>query len=140
MIFKRFVYLRRYIKLLKKNKTILANSRINGNLTGIKYDWIYRLYTVLNLPPEDDENIRRYGYYYMDNMVKNHVAKLNEFLFSIGILEYVRIDTNNVFQIDQYNVKITLRFKYLNVKNLFRFLIFGLPLIFILLLVIILSI
>jgi hypothetical protein len=124
---KRLVYLRRYIKLLKKNKDVLSRSRVNGNLTGIRYDWLYRLYTVLNLPPDDDENIRRYGYYYMDNMVKNHVAKLNEYLFQLGILEYVRIDTNNVIQIDQYNVKIVLRFKFLNLKKIFRFLIFGVP-------------
>lgn len=128
---KRFVYLRRYIKLLKQNKDVLARSRVNGNLTGIRYDWLYRLYTVLNLPPDDDENLKRYGYYYMDNMVKNHVAKLNEFLFQLGILEYIRIDTSNVVQIDQYNVKIVLRFKYLNLKRMFRFLIFGLPIIII---------
>jgi len=131
---KRIKYLFRYIKLLKQHKNTLLNSRINNNSNGIKYDWVYRLYTVLNLPVDDQENIKRYGIYYIDNMVKNHIAKMNEFLFSLGLLEYVRIDTQNVIQIDEFNVKIVLRFKWLNLKGLFRFVLFGIPIIILLVL------
>ena len=55
---RRLLHLFRYIKLLKKNKKILSDSRINNNPNplGIQYDWIFRLYTVLNLPFEDKEN------------------------------------------------------------------------------------
>lgn len=108
----------RYIKLLKKNKNNLSNSRINNNPNplGIQYDWIYRLYTVLNLPFEDQENVDKYGYYYLDNMVREHVAKINDYLFELGILEYVTLDTENIVQIDQYNIRIVLKFKYLNLK------------------------
>ena len=113
---KRFLHLKRYIKLLKTNKQILEKSKVNGNPNGIKYDWIYRLYTVLVLPLNDKENMEKYGYYYMDNMVKGHIAAINEFLFELGILEYVRIDTKNVEQLDQYNIRIVLRFKFLNLK------------------------
>ncbi len=60
---RRFLHLIRYIKLLKMNKKILAESRINDNPNplGIQYDWIDRLYTVLNLPFEDKENVDKYG-------------------------------------------------------------------------------
>jgi len=126
---KRFKYLFRYIKLLKQHRETLLNSKIEKNPSGIKFDWVYRLYTVLNLPVDDKENIKRYGIYYIDNMVKNHIAKMNKFLLSLGLLEYVRIDTKNVIQIDDFNVKIVLRFKWLNLRNLFRFLLFGLPII-----------
>lgn len=123
---KRFLYLIRYRKLLKKNKKILEDSRINKNPNplGIQYDWIYRLYTVLNLPFEDEENIRKYGYYYVDNMVKNHVSELNDFLLKLGILEYVELDSENIQQIDDFNYKIVLRFKYLNLKFWARFFVF----------------
>lgn len=126
---KRFLHLFRYIKLLKKNKKILADSRINDNINplGIQYDWIYRLYTVLNLPFEDKENIDKYGYYYMDNMVQNHVVAMNSFLFDLGILEYVTLDIENILQIDDNNVKIVLKFKYLNLKFWARFIVVFTP-------------
>jgi len=122
---RKFLHLIRYIRLLKQNKKVLSDSRINDNPNplGIQYDWIYRLYTVLNLPFEDKENIDKYGYYYVDNMVRNHIVEINNFLFSLGILEYVVLDTENIQQLDEYNIRIVLKFKYLNLKFLTRFLI-----------------
>lgn len=122
---RRFLHLIRYIKLLKRNKKILADSRINNNPNplGIQYDWIYRLYTVLNLPFEDKENVDKYGYYYVDNMVREHIVEMNNFLLKLGILEYVALDTENIQQIDEFNIRIVLRFKFLNLKFWSRFLL-----------------
>ena len=130
---RRFLHLYRYMKLLKKNKKILGDSRINNNPNplGIQYDWIYRLYTVLNLPFEDKENIDKYGYYYMDNMVQLHVVEINKYLFDLGILEYVELVTKNIKQIDNNNIKIVLKFKYMNLKTLARFIVIFTPLLFI---------
>ena len=126
---RRFLHLIRYIRLLKKNKKVLAESRINGNPNplGIQFDWIYRLYTVLNLPFEDKENIDKYGYYYVDNMVRAHVSEISSFLLELGILEYVTLDTSNIEQIDQYNIRIVLKFKYLDLKFWVRFLMVSIP-------------
>jgi len=122
---KRFLYLIRYFKLLKKNKKVLSESRIDNNINpyGIQYDWIGRLYTVLNLPLDDKENIDKYGYYYIDNMVRNHVIEINNFLFELGMLEYVELDTDNIQQIDDLNIRIVLKFKYLNTKFIARFIV-----------------
>ena len=114
---KRILHLIRYIRLLKKNKIILQNSRINNNVNGIFFDWIYRLYTVLVLPFEDKENIAKYGIYYVDNMVKQHIMAMNEYLFSLGLLEYLVIDTDSIQQLDEFNYRIVLRFKFLNLKG-----------------------
>lgn len=121
---KRLLYLIRYIRLLKKNKKILSQSRINNNPNplGIQYDWIYRLYTVLNLPFDDKENMDKYGYYYVDNMVKEHVVEINNFLLSLGILEYVTLDTENIIQIDEFNIRIVLKFKFLDLRFWAKFL------------------
>jgi hypothetical protein len=126
---RRFLHLIRYIRLLNKNKNVLSNSRINNNPNplGIQFDWIYRLYTVLNLPFEDKENIDKYGYYYVDNMVKAHVGEINSFLFELGILEYVMLDISSIEQIDQYNIRIVLRFKYLDLKFWAKFFIIFIP-------------
>lgn len=122
---RKFLHLIRYIRILRQNKKFLANSRINNNPNplGIQYDWIYRLYTVLNLPFEDKENMDKYGYYYVDNMVRMHITEINNFLFELGILEYVALDTENIQQIDEYNIRIVLKFKYLNLKFWARFVI-----------------
>ena len=122
---KKLLHLIRYIRLLKKNKKVLADSRINKNPNplGIQYDWIFRLYTVLNLPFEDKDNIDKYGYHYVDNMVREHIKAINDYLFELGILEYVELDTENIIQIDDFNVRIVLKFKYINLKSWVRFLI-----------------
>jgi hypothetical protein len=127
---KRFIHLIRYIRLLKKNKKILSDSRINKNPNplGIQFDWIYRLYTVLNLPFEDRKNVDKYGYYYIDEMVKEHIVAMNSFLFELGLLEYVTLDTDNIQQIDDFNVRIVLKFKYLNIKTLARIVVIFIPL------------
>ena len=114
---KKLLHLIRYIKLLKSNREKLQKSRVNKNANGIDYDWIYRLYTVLVLPVEDKENIEKYGYYYIDNMVREHINAMNTYLFSLGILEYVTIDTDNVVQEDEFNIRICLRFKFMNLRN-----------------------
>lgn len=136
---RRFLHLIRYIKLLKRNKKVLADSRINDNPNplGIQYDWIYRLYTVLNLPFEDDEFVKKYGFqdtknvYYVESKVKLHIIEINKFLFELGILEYVTLDPDNIRQIDEYNVRIALKFKYLNLKFWVRFILISLPILII---------
>jgi hypothetical protein len=122
---RKFLHLIKYINLLKKNKKILSDSRINNNPNplGIQYDWIFRLYTVLNLPFEDKENMDKYGYYYIDNMVRSHVIEINNFLLELGILEYVTLDTENIQQLDEFNVRIVLKFKFLNLRFWAKFLI-----------------
>jgi len=123
---KRFLHLIRYFKLIKKNRKVLSESRINNNINpfGIQVDWIGRMYTVLNLPAEDKDNMDKYGYYYIDNMVRNHVIEINNFLFELGLLEYVDLDTDNIQQLDDYNIRIVLKFKYMNLKIVARVLIF----------------
>ena len=67
----------------------------------------------------------------MDNMVQLHVVEINKYLFDLGILEYVELDTENIKQIDNNNIKIVLKFKYMNLKTLARFIVVLTPLLFI---------
>jgi hypothetical protein len=78
---------------------------------------------VLNLPFDDKDNIEKYGYYYIDSMVRNHVNEISNFLLEIGLLEFVALDTENIQQIDDYNIRIVLKFKYLNTKVLAKLII-----------------
>jgi len=130
---KKLYHLYKYIRLLKNNKKILADSRINNNPNplGIQYDWIGRLYTVINLPFFDEKDMDKYAY----NYINNTIVEINNFLFNLGILEYVKLDTKNIKQIDKYNIRIVLRFRYMDLKKwvifLMFFLIFGIVALFI---------
>ena len=117
---KRLYHLYKYIRLLKNNKKILADSRINNNPNplGIQYDWIGRLYTVINLPFFDEKDMDKYAY----NYINNTITEINNFLFNLGILEYVKLDTKNIKQIDKFNIRIVLRFRYMDLKKWIIFL------------------
>ena len=65
----------------------------------------------------------KYGYYYIDNMVRSHVIEMNNFLLELGILEYVILDTENIQQLDEFNIRIVLKFKFLNLRFWAKFLI-----------------
>ncbi|MCK9416348.1 hypothetical protein M0Q97_06795 [Candidatus Dojkabacteria bacterium] len=119
---KRLYHLYKYIRLLKNNKKILADSRINNNPNplGIQYDWIGRLYTVINLPFFDEKDMDKYAY----NYINNTITEINNFLFNLGILEYVKLDTKNIKQIDKFNIRIVLRFRYMDLKKWIIFLMF----------------
>ena len=84
---------------------------------------------------KDDEE--RYGFQnkknelYIDNAVRTHIIQINNFLFELGILEYVDLDIKNINQIDDNNIRIVLKFKYINVKFLARLIVIGIPILFI---------
>ena len=67
----------------------------------------------------------------MDNAIKTHIIQINNFLFELGILEYIELDINNIQQIDDNNIRIALKFKYLNTKFLARFIIISIPILLI---------
>jgi len=72
---------------------------------------------------------------YAYNYINNTIVEINNFLFNLGILEYVKLDTKNIKQIDKYNIRIVLRFRYMDLKKwvifLMFFLIFGIVALFI---------
>jgi hypothetical protein len=57
-------------------------------------------------------------------MVKTHISEIQNFLFELGILEYVVLDIDSIQQIDDYNIMIVLKFKYINLKGWAKFLRF----------------
>jgi len=95
----------RYRKIIKENKDILSK-RYN-----FRYDWIYgRLYTVLNVTEDKQEVLKAYGYEFLDNEVKKFLSSIDNYLFSIGLVDYVSI--SKIDRIDTVNVLIVLRYKY----------------------------
>jgi hypothetical protein len=108
-IFQKWKYFKLYKKLLKNNKDTLF---LKYN---IKVDNIYRCYTVINFPPHEQENLRQYGYQYIDNHVRKYLRDIEEFFSHLGLFEMVGV--SELKQLDDYNVLIILEFKFLNSKN-----------------------
>jgi len=94
-----------YRNLIKQNLATL-NSRYS-----LKFDPVYgRLWTVFNLPVENHETVRRYGYRYLDEQVKKYINSLQTYFWDIGIGELISIRKTDM--IDSVNVLIVFRYKY----------------------------
>ena len=94
-----------YRNIIKQNLPTLT-SRYN-----LKWDPIYgRLWTVYNLPIENHETVRKYGYRYLDEQVRKYVSQLQIYFWDIGIGELISIRKTDM--LDSVNVLIVFRYKY----------------------------
>jgi hypothetical protein len=94
-----------YRKIIKQNLPTLT-SRYN-----LKFDPVYgRLWTVFNLPLENHETVRKYGYRYLDDQVKKYISSLQIYFWDIGLGELISIRKTDM--IDTVNVLIVFRYKY----------------------------
>ena len=107
----------RYRKIIKENiNTITQRYKF-------RYDKIYgRLYTVLNVNEERQEILKTYGYEYLDGEVKKYIASIEEYFFSIGMLDLISI--SKIDSLDPVNVLVVLRYKY-NVHQAILYTFFG---------------
>lgn len=110
-IIQKFKFLKIYKDTIHQYKDILLKE------FNLRIDKINRCYTVINFPPNIQEEIKQYGYYYLDAEVRKFISKVQIFYKDIGLLElvgYSRID-----QLDDHNVLIVFEYNKLNTKNLF---------------------
>lgn len=107
-----------YRSIIKQNLSTLT-SRFN-----LRYDPVYgRLWTVFNLPIENHETVRKYGYRYLDDQVKKYVNNLQTYFWDIGIGELISIRKTDM--IDTVNVLIVFRYKFYGTQ-LLMYIILGL--------------
>ena len=115
-IIKKFKLLFTYIKIILNNKSVLNESY------KIRYDYIFRLYTIINIPtdliPEaydlKKSNIDKLSQSYVSDFMVNISSLLNK----IGLIElYVVYDLKKV---DKYSYLVVIGFKFLKLEKLFR--------------------
>lgn len=115
-IIKKFRLLFTYIKIILSNKSVLNDSY------KIRYDYIFRLYTVINIPtdliPEaydlKKSDIDKLSQSYVSDFMVNISSLLNK----IGLIElYVVYDLKKV---DKYSYLVVIGFKFLKLEKLFR--------------------
>ena len=104
-MFKKILGYFKYRQIIKENFEIISQRY------RFRYDRKFeRLYTVLNVTEERQEVLKTYGYDYLDNEVKKYIASLEEYFFSIGMLDLISI--SRIDSLDPVNVLIVLRYKY----------------------------
>lgn len=117
-MFKRLKNYFTYRSIINRNISTLT-SRYN-----LKYDPIYgRLWTVYNLPVENHETARKYGYKYLDEQVKKYLNTLQTYFWDIGIGELISVRKTDM--IDTVNVLIVFRYRYFKTQ-IFLYIILGL--------------
>lgn len=112
-----------YNKFLKENKTLLL-TKFN-----LKIDWIGRVYTVLNIP--EDENLERYGSdvsvnkhkFEFENKlshsyIQKYIKMLDNFLIKNDLKELVGIYDIN--KIDDRNYLLIFGFSLFNSEKIYR--------------------
>lgn len=104
-MFKKILGYFKYRNIIRENKEILAKR------FGFRYDWLYgRLYTVLSIPEDKQEVLRTYGYEFLDNEVKKFLTTIDDYFFTIGLVDNISI--SKIDRIDAVNVLIVLRYRY----------------------------
>lgn len=116
-MFNKFLGYFRYRKIIKENYEALTQRY------KFRYDRIYgRLYTVLNITEERQEVLKTYGYDYLDGEVRKYITSLEEYFFSIGMLDLISI--SKIDSIDSVNILVVLRYKY-NVHQIIMYIVFA---------------
>ena len=77
----------------------------------LRYDKLYgRLYTVMSVPPEQQEVLKKYGYQFLDKQVRKYLSSMDEEFMAIGLFDMITL--TKVDTLDPSNVLIVMRYKY----------------------------
>lgn len=101
-----------YIRILKKNSEKL---RIEH---GLHVDWVYRMYKTYTIPPEEIDNIKSFGFKYVDNIIKKEISNIDKDFIKMGLSELCGL--MEVKELNQNQIGIAFRFKYLDTAKIFR--------------------
>jgi len=122
-----------YRKVIKQNITELSKHFTENQkdrtyfIKEIKIDSINRIYTVLNFQKNSKENIKTYGYMFMDNEVKKFITEISKELKKLGIEEFVALTKAD--NIGNDSIYIIMEYKFLNISKAVKQLLFILILI-----------
>lgn len=111
----------RYLKIIKQNKEILWKE------FKLRKDYIGRLYTVINITKEIEDNIKKYGISYIDIEIKKYVKNLDLFTLKVGLSELISISHSEI--LDKFNILLILEYRFLNVKKIVTRLLWSLVII-----------
>ena len=128
-MFKKYKLMFSYIKTIKEvlpkiNEYFKINEQMYPfTFTELKLDNIYRIYTVVNFPPNTVKTTQTYGHLYLDNETNKFLKVLNDELKKYGLFELIGLVKAD--RIGENNVLIVIEYRLLNIGKIYRNLIIG---------------
>ena len=111
-MFKNLRLLLIYIRILKKNREMLKLQH------GISIDWIWRMYKTYIIPPDEVDNVKDYGFRYVNQLVQKEMIKIDNTFIKIGLSEYVGL--MEAVDLTEREIGLAFRFKYLDTAKMFN--------------------
>lgn len=109
-MFKKLKLLFIYIKIIKKNKSILKEKH------GISIDWVWRMYKTYVIPLDEIDNVKEYGFKYVNELVKKEMVKIDNTFIDIGLSELVGL--MEAVDISEREIGLAFRYKYIDTAKL----------------------
>ena len=128
-MFKKYKLMFSYMKTIKEvlpkiNEYFKINEQMYPfSFTELKLDNIYRIYTVVNFPPNTVKTTQTYGHLYLDNETNKFLKVLNNELKKYGLFELIGLVKAD--RIGENNVLIIIEYRLLNIGKIYRNLILG---------------
>ena len=120
--FKKWKYYFIYSREIKKNKSDLKDFFNTDNekifCPGIEIDKLNRCYTVVSLKQKESVTIDTYGYYYMDNIVKDFVKDIDKYFRNLGLFEMVGLSKAD--QITKDSILLVFEYKHLDIAKVIK--------------------
>jgi hypothetical protein len=120
--FKKWKYYFIYSKEIKKNRQNLKDSfKIDNEkilCPGLEIDKLNRCYTIVSLKQKTTVTVDTYGYYYMDNLVKDFVKDVDKYFRGMGFFELVGLSKAD--QVDKNSILLVFEYKHLNLPKIIR--------------------
>lgn len=109
-MFKKLRLLFIYIKILNKHRDLLKQKH------NISIDWVWRMYKTYVISLDDVENVKDYGFKYVNELLKKEMVKIDTTFMSIGLSELVGL--MEAVDISQREIGLAFRFKYIDTAKL----------------------
>jgi len=117
-MFKKLKFLLIYIRILKKNKDLLKQQH------NISIDWVWRMYKTYVIPIDELDNVKEYGFKYVNTLVQKEMVKIDKTFIKIGLSEYVGL--MEAVDLTEREIGLAFRFKYLDTSKMFNKIIWSL--------------
>jgi hypothetical protein len=111
-MFKKLNLLLIYIRIIRKNELMLKQQH------DISIDWVWRMYKTYVIPIDELDNVREYGFKYVNTLVQKEMAKIDKTFIKIGLSEYVGL--MEAVDLTEREIGLAFRFKYLDTSKMFN--------------------
>ena len=101
-----------YIRILKKNRDLLKQKH------GINIDWVWRMYKTYTIPANEIENVKDYGFTYVNTLVQKEMVQIDQTFISIGLSEFIGL--MEAVNLTEREIGLAFRFKFLDTARIFK--------------------